>query len=81
MIIGKVSGSLWATKKDCSLDGHKLMIVTTDQNRKVVATDRIGAGIGDRVLLCFGHAAQSAANSTVDAAIVGIIDSIETERQ
>lgn len=79
MIIGEVTGSLWATKKDESLNGHKLMIVTTDQNRNVVATDKIGAGIGDRVLLCFGHAAQSAANSTVDAAIVGIIDSIERQ--
>ena len=79
MIIGEVTGSLWATKKDDALNGHKLMIVTTDQNRNVVATDKIGAGIGDRVLLCFGHAAQSAANSTVDAAIVGIIDSIERQ--
>ena len=79
MIIGEVTGSLWATKKDDSLNGHKLLIVTTDQNRNVVAIDRIGAGIGDKVLLCFGHAAQSAANSSVDAAIVGIIDSIERQ--
>lgn len=81
MIIGEVTGSLWATKKDDSLSGQKLMIVATDENRIVVATDRIGAGIGDKVLICFGHAAHSAAKSTVDAAIVGIIDSIETERQ
>lgn len=77
MIIGEVTGSLWATKKDDSLNGHKLLIVTTDHGRNVVATDHIGAGIGDKVLLCFGHAAQSAAHSSVDAAIVGIIDSIE----
>ena len=81
MIIGIVTGSLWATKKDDSLNGHKLMIVTTDQRRNIVATDKIGAGIGDKVLLCFGHAAQNAAKTAVDAAIVGIIDSIETERQ
>lgn len=74
MIIGEVVGSVWATKKEESLNGSKLLVVETE-NKSIIAVDRIGAGVGDEVLVCFGSSARIAsADAPVDAAIVGIID-------
>ena len=78
MIIGTVKGSVWATKKDERLNGCKLMLVKTEKS-VVVATDEVGAGVGDRVLLCYGSSAHISKDAPIDAAIVGIIDSLESE--
>ena len=77
MIIGTVKGSVWATKKDERLNGCKLMLVKTE--RSVVATDEVGAGVGDKVLVCYGSSAHISKDAPIDAAIVGIIDSLESE--
>ena len=74
MVIGTVKGSVWATKKDESLVGVKLMVVETERGT-IVATDSIGSGINDTVLVCFGSPASNIAHKYVDASIVGIIDS------
>ncbi|MCR5789729.1 MAG: EutN/CcmL family microcompartment protein [Lachnospiraceae bacterium] len=82
MIIGKVVGSLFSTRKSEKLIGNKFMIVEpvkgmkTDQE-KLVAIDIIGAGIGEYVLIAEGSAARIGCDmpdAPVDAAIVGIID-------
>lgn len=78
MIIGTVKGSVWATKKDERLNGCKLMLVRTERNL-IVATDEVGAGVGDKVLLCYGSSAHISKDAPIDAAIVGIIDSLESE--
>ncbi len=78
MIIGTVMGSVWATKKEESLNGCKLLLVKTHQ-KLIVATDRVGAGVGDKVLITFGSSAHITENAPIDAAIVGIIDSLESE--
>ena len=47
-------------------------------NEKIVAVDNVGAGIGEIVLVATGSAARigcGMADSPVDAAIVGIVDS------
>ena len=53
MIIGEVVGSVWATRKEESLTGLKLLIIKTldEQQRTIVAADQIGAGMGDKVLV------------------------------
>ncbi len=88
MELGKVIGSVWATKKDEKLNGHKLLVVQlTDayekpSNRLVVAADMVGAGAGDQVLVVRGGSARyalSVSGSPVDAAIVGIVDSVVVE--
>lgn len=90
MIICKVVGHIWATKKEESLSGMKLMVVQpTDeaggiQGEVFVAADVVGAGIGERVLVVSGSTARKAFGKdevSVDAAIVGIIDSLEVDRQ
>ncbi|MBQ9361310.1 MAG: EutN/CcmL family microcompartment protein [Lachnospiraceae bacterium] len=82
MIIGKVIGSVFSTRKSEKLVGNKFMIVRPEESMKadgndLVAIDIIGAGIGERVLVAQGSAARIGCDmkdAPVDAAIVGIID-------
>lgn len=81
MIIGKVVGSVVSTRKNDNLIGNKFMIVEPIPSLKVenriVAIDKIGAGIGEYVLVAQGSAARVGCGmetAPVDAAIVGIID-------
>ena len=89
MIICKVVGNIWATKKEEELNGMKLMVVRqTDElgkneSESFVAADTVGAGIGERVLVVSGSTARKAFGKDdlpVDAAIVGIIDTIEVDK-
>lgn len=85
MLICKVIGNVWATKKDEKLDGHKLLVVRSGPKGKsniFVAVDTIGAGIGDDVLVTKGSVAHNSlreSDSPVDAVVVGIIDSLEVD--
>ena len=82
MIIGKVVGSLFSTRKSEKLVGNKFMIVEPidamkESGEQLVAIDTIGAGIGEYVLVAQGSAARvgnGMSDVPVDAAIVGIID-------
>ena len=82
MVIGKVVGSLFSTRKSEKLVGNKFMIVEpVDQMKngttQLGAIDIIGAGIGEYVLIAQGSAARIGCDmedAPVDAAIVGIID-------
>ena len=82
MIIGKVVGSLFSTRKSEKLVGNKFMIVEPVEDmrstgNRLVAIDVIGAGIGEYVLVAQGSAARigcDMADAPIDAAIVGIID-------
>lgn len=88
MWIGKVVGTMVATPKDESLKGCKLLIVQpaeicSDRSGSVVAVDAIGAGTGETVLIVDGSSARHVIGNpqaAVDAAIVGIIDSIEINK-
>jgi len=82
MIVGKVVGSVVATRKNSNLLGSKFMIVEplremNSQSGRIVAVDNVGAGIGEIVLVALGSAARIGCdmeNAPVDAAIVGIVD-------
>lgn len=82
MIIGKVVGSMFSTRKSEKLVGNKFMIVEPVESMRntgsrLVAIDIIGAGIGEYVLVAQGSAARigcDMADAPIDAAIVGIID-------
>ena len=88
MVIGKVVGKLWSTRKNEKLNGQKFLVVRlmTEENKfsneLFVAVDIIGAGTGDLVIIVKGGAARKAINDEtvpIDATIVGIVDSIEVE--
>ena len=83
MLIGKVVGSVVSTRKCENLVGNKFMIVEIPESmdsgkKRIVAIDNIGAGVGEIVLVALGSAARigcGMAETPVDAAIVGIVDS------
>ncbi|ABO51771.1 Ethanolamine utilization protein EutN/carboxysome structural protein Ccml [Desulforamulus reducens MI-1] len=81
MIAAKVIDNIWATRKADSLRGLKFMLVEVlggiDAGRSMIAADTIGAGIGERVLVCTGSSARKMLDRDdvpIDAVIVGIID-------
>ena len=83
MIVGKVVGTVVATRKNDNLVGSKFLIVqpidNMQQGQKFIAIDNVGAGIGETVLVATGSAARIGCNmetAPVDAAIVGIVDNI-----
>ena len=79
MKIGTVTGSGWATRKADCLQGQTFLVVEVEDN-PVVAADRVGAGVGDRVLLATGTvASRFCMDAPVDAAVVAILDG-EKER-
>ena len=86
MIICRVIGHAWATKKEENLEGLKLMVVREEETAKksiLVAADVVGAGIGERVLVVSGSTARKVFgrdNVPADLAIVGIIDNLEIDR-
>lgn len=88
MIVCKVTGHVWATKKDPSLEGIKLMVVRQQHAgsrnaTELVAADLVGAGIGEEVLVVNGSTARRALGNDdipIDAAIVGIIDTLEVQK-
>ena len=74
MKIGKVVGSVWATRKAQCLQGQRFLVVDTGRE-DLVAADQVGAGIGDRVLLTTGTvASRYCMDAPVDAAVVAILD-------
>jgi ethanolamine utilization protein EutN len=89
MQLGRVIGTVVATRKDDSLVGYKLLVVEmleagTDKagGRRLVAVDTLGAGERDIVLFAVGGAARIKlpAPTPVDAAIVGIVDSVDVRK-
>jgi len=74
MKIGKVIGSVWATRKADCLQGQTFLVVKAD-GEEIVAADQVGAGPGDRVLLATGTvASRFCMDAPVDAAVVAIVD-------
>jgi microcompartment protein CcmK/EutM len=88
MILGRVVGTVVATRKDERLLGTKLLLVrATDPQGKdeasyMVAVDTVDAGHRDRVLIVTGSSARMASglkDTPVDAAIVGVVDTVEVK--
>ena len=87
MILGKVIGTVWATRKDEQLTGMKLQLVREisedgkDKARVVVCVDSVGAGVGETVLFAQGSSARQTEltrNKPVDAVITAIVDTLDT---
>lgn len=84
MLIGKVVGSVVATRKDEKLENRKLLLVQVhDHTNKpkdqyVVAVDAVGAGPEEMVLYATGSSARQTTlteNRPCDAVIMAVVDS------
>lgn len=81
MIVARLIDNVWATRKAELLNGLKFMLAEElggiDAGKRFIVVDNIGAGIGDRVIVCTGSSARRMLgddNIPVDAVVIGIID-------
>lgn len=96
MILARVEGSIVATKKNEKMSGSKLLVVrpyVADKpdaaelragSSTLVATDTLGAGAGEMVLVVQGSSARLAYDSKdipVDAVVIGIVDTVEINKK
>jgi len=87
LLLGTVVGTVVATQKHRKFEGAKLLLVQpvnldgSPRGVTLLAVDGVGAGISERVLVVMeGRAAGDAIGrkgAPVDAAIVGIVDSVD----
>jgi len=86
MYLGKVVGTLVATRKESSLDGLKFLVVrrltvdNAEESGYVVAADAVGAGLGEVVMVATGSSARQTVMTDkrpCDAVIMAIVDTWE----
>jgi len=88
--LARVVGTVVATQKHPKFEGAKLLLVqplTLDDAPRgavLLAVDSVGAGVNEKVLVVIeGRAAAEAVGrkgTPVDAAIIGIVDSVDLDR-
>ena len=85
MILAEIVGTVVATRKDERLVSNKLLIARPmdpqgkSEGNFLVAVDTVDAGVGETVLIVSGSSARMASgmkDCPVDAAVVGIVDTI-----
>jgi microcompartment protein CcmK/EutM len=86
MFLGRVVGTVWATKKEESLQGLKFQIVKkVDEQLRLkndfaIAVDAVGAGAGELVLCASGSSARLTSTThekPVDTVIMAIVDQVD----
>lgn len=88
MLLGKVVGTLVATRKESTLDGLKFLLVKQldiegeETGGYRVAADAVGAGMGEVVLFATGSSARQTKMTDrrpCDAVIMAIVDTLEVD--
>jgi microcompartment protein CcmK/EutM len=86
MLLGKVVGTLVATRKDEKLEGFRFLVVKRldVENREtgdyVIAADAVQAGVGDVVMYATGSSARQTVltdKKPCDAVLMAIVDTWE----
>ncbi|MBM4352536.1 MAG: ethanolamine utilization protein EutN [Deltaproteobacteria bacterium] len=95
MMLGRVVGEVWATRKNPRIEGRKALLVAvlgqdgekrTPTGEVVVAFDSIGARIGHTVAVAWGSGARAVFAAPdnrwtlVDAAVARIVDAVLVEK-
>ncbi len=88
MLLGKVVGTLVATRKESTLDGLKFLVLKQldiegqETGGYRVAADAVGAGVGEVVLYATGSSARQTKltdKRPCDAVIMAIVDVLEVD--
>jgi microcompartment protein CcmK/EutM len=88
MLLGKIVGTVVATRKEPELSGLRLLLVReldaqwNATGKVIVAVDAVGAGDGEVVLFAAGSSARLTAatkDRPVDHVIMAIVDSVHVE--
>lgn len=86
MLLGRVAGTVVASRKEPRLDGLKFLLLAqldvdnSETGGFVVAADAVGAGVGEVVLYASGSSARQTEYTherPVDAVVMAIVDSWE----
>lgn len=86
MNLGKVTGRVWATRKDDSLKGKRMLFVQPQsftgapRGGRIIALDTMDAGVGDTVMYVSSTEATVPFKprlTPTDATIVGIVDRVD----
>jgi len=86
MLLGRVTGTVVATRKEPLMEGWKLLLVrqldheNRDGSGYVVAADAVGAGVGEVVLYATGSSARQTEltrDRPCDAVVMAIVDEWE----
>ncbi|HTE56900.1 MAG TPA: EutN/CcmL family microcompartment protein [Kofleriaceae bacterium] len=86
MILGRVVGTVVASRKEPTLEGLKLLVVRpcdvdgTPSGAPIVAADAVGAGVGEVVLYAAGSSArqtEATTNRPIDHTIMAVVDLVE----
>ena len=86
MLLGRVAGTLVASRKEETLEGLKFLVLRqvdvdeTETGSYVVAADAVGAGIGEIVMYATGSAARQTIRTKdrpCDAVVMAIVDTWE----
>ena len=85
MYLGRVMGSLWATMKDATLTGQRLLIIQPlnpkleAKGKQVICTDCVGAGAGELIYYTKGKEASFPflpVEVPTDMTVVAIVDQV-----
>lgn len=88
MLLGRVVGTLVATRKDEKMEGLKFLVVRqvnlegAETGGYVVAVDAVGAGLGEIVMYATGSSARQTVltdRRPCDAVIMAIVDTWEVD--
>lgn len=88
MLLGKVVGTLVATRKETSMEGLKFLVLKQldiegkETGGYRVAADAVGAGLGEIVLYATGSAARQTKYTherPCDGVILAIVDILEVD--
>jgi microcompartment protein CcmK/EutM len=88
MLLGRVVGTLVASRKEPALDGVKFLVLKQldvdahETGGYVVAADAVGAGSGEVVLYATGSSARQTKltdKRPVDGVIMAIVDAVEVD--
>jgi ethanolamine utilization protein EutN len=87
MLLGKIVGDIWSTKKNDKIHALRLLFVQplgkdlSPVGEVLIAADEIGAGVDEMVIVTQGAPAMQAFEKDglipVDAVVVGIVDSLQ----
>ena len=87
MILARVTGSVTSSDKDLELVAYKLLVVQPlgldlePEGEEMIAIDRVGAGVGERVLVVReGNAARQVTGRDripLQNVVIGVVDSVD----
>jgi microcompartment protein CcmK/EutM len=86
VLLGRVVGTLVASRKEATLEGLKFLVIRqidideSDTSGYVVAADAVGAGVGEVVMYATGSSARQTVytrDRPCDAVVMAIVDTWE----